>query len=141
MSQAAARPDVVSVGTALLALYGTFRVVQTNETSAVISNRAYVSVEMASPRRYEIRRPDGSLEDVGYGGDIVLTNRGKTPASGIVTRYYITTDKDQGANFGGREWFVKTLGDWTHVKRVFLVEEGSLHLIRSDLQRNRSQKR
>jgi hypothetical protein len=116
-------PNVVSVVVALLALYGTFQVVQTNERSAVIANRAYVSVEMVSPRRYEIRRPDGSVEDVGYGGDIVLANRGKTPASGIVASYYITTDKDQGENFGGREWFVRTLGDYPAV--AFLPPDSS----------------
>lgn len=114
--------DLIAMVAALLALWGTYLVVSANREAAVLGNRAYVSVDMPEARRYEIRRRDGSLEDVGYGGDVVLSNFGKTPAANIRTHYYITTDKDL-KNHEGREWFREALGDFPSIS--FLAPNSS----------------
>lgn len=86
--------------------------VQSNATD--LDTRPYVSVDIASPQ-YIQNEKDPS--DTYYGNDILLTNRGKTPASRVQTAYYITTDKDRN-NMHSPEWFRKHLGGFGSVSFI-----------------------
>lgn len=100
-------PQSVTALLAFLALLGssfsTYWVVQTSKSSTLLANRAYVSVNIKNP----IRQKGG--ESTFYGNAILLMNGGKTPASKVSTRYYITTDVDKN-NMSGEKWFDEYLG-------------------------------
>ena len=46
-----------------------------------------------------------------------LKNRGKTPASQVLTNYYITTDVDQ-QNMHGKKWFEQNLGGFPSISFI-----------------------
>lgn len=79
-----------------------------NSISTVLDTRPYVSINMLEPKIF------ADKEDVFYGGNIILKNNGKIPASDISTQYYITTDMDK-ENMQGVEWFDKNLGGFGSV--------------------------
>jgi hypothetical protein len=83
----------------------TAKLVTTNQESANLATRAYVAVSLEYPVRC-LYTP-GSYS---YGNRVVLTNTGKTPAANVSTRYFITTDADEGRNHFGEKWFNENYG-------------------------------
>lgn len=77
--------------------------VMESKTSTDLSNRPYVSINMENPKQVK------GGEDVFYGNNIILKNKGKTPAAKVVTQYYITSDMDK-ENMNGLSWFEENLG-------------------------------
>lgn len=77
--------------------------IQTSQNSIDLDTRPYLAINIEQP----VYRRVGL--DAMYGNDIILKNSGKTPASHVSTRYYITTELDR-ENRNGQEWFDEFLG-------------------------------
>ncbi|MFA5335933.1 MAG: hypothetical protein WC324_03335 [Candidatus Omnitrophota bacterium] len=56
-----------------------------------INIRPYVSVDMIDP----VQINDGENKNVYFGNYIILNNTGKTPASNVSARYYLTSEADR----------------------------------------------
>jgi len=74
-----------------------------NAASTDLNTRPYVSIDMSNPQRFI------NKNDIFYGNNIILINKGKIPASNVSTQYYITTNMDK-ENLHGFKWFNENLG-------------------------------
>lgn len=73
--------------------------VRTGQDLKEIDNRPYVSVDIINPMLIN----DAESKNTYFGNYMILKNTGKTPASNVTTKYYLTTDTEKTRS-RGQKW-------------------------------------